>query len=311
MKKLISVIIPTHKRQRCLLKCLNSLVNQERPPDQIVIVFQGDEEINPEIYNLIKKCKHFIKFTTARIGQSNIVAAENKGLEYSIGEIICLIDDDAIAPKNWVNKTIKHYKNETVGSVGGVYFNYHPKKGFVRNRNPDKIGKIGWGGAIVGNFYDLSPQFENKLLVDHLAGGNMSFRKKLINSIDANLIYYWQGFEIDICHQIQNKGYKIIFDPTLTVNHFPKFSKEKRETSVFLTGGSHNTTYLLLKYSHSFIQGIIRISYLFLLERGKTPGIFIFLIKLLVIPSKNKTINGFLAGIRGKTQGIKTYLKCK
>jgi len=62
-----------------------------------------------------------------------ISAARNLGLAASTGDIVCFIDDDALAQPGWMLAIIDGYKDETVGGVGGPVHHMDGRLSMGRN----------------------------------------------------------------------------------------------------------------------------------------------------------------------------------
>ena len=112
-----SVIVCTFNRIDWLPKCLESLLAQDPRPDEIIVVdgpsVDGTREMLEE-----KEREGVLKLIRQR-RLDGISAARNLGLAASTGDIVCFIDDDAIAQPGWLKAIMGGYVDETVGGVGG------------------------------------------------------------------------------------------------------------------------------------------------------------------------------------------------
>jgi GT2 family glycosyltransferase len=87
----------------------------------------------------------------------------------------------------------------------------------------------------------------------------MSFLKKIFpKSFDKKCMgkRYQMHYEIDICLYLKRRGWKIVYDPSIQVNHYiaPKFEIINKDKNIrdrfnygFFVGMVHNETYYLLK----------------------------------------------------------------
>lgn len=94
---LISVVIPTYKRAAFLKKAVDSVLNQNYPNYEVIVVDDNDpfskervqtERVMHEYLDIEKV--HYIKHSENRNG----AAARNTGIQHSQGEYICFLDDD-------------------------------------------------------------------------------------------------------------------------------------------------------------------------------------------------------------------------
>src|SRR4051812_44978908 len=103
-----SVLIPSFGRPHFLHRCLASLIAQKTPPDEVIVVWQGDDVATKEgAEGLIDSAPFRLRVLHSQ--ERGVVPAENTALDASIGEIILLIDDDAVAPPDWVERHVAHY----------------------------------------------------------------------------------------------------------------------------------------------------------------------------------------------------------
>lgn len=97
MKKNISVIIPVYNVEKYIVECLESLLKQTQPFDEIIIIDDGSTDMSKKI------CQQYaMKYTNIiYYSQSNMGAAKarNKGLELAGGDYIFFIDADDMVPE--------------------------------------------------------------------------------------------------------------------------------------------------------------------------------------------------------------------
>ena len=95
MKK-ISIIIPNYNNARCIERCLSSVVKQEYPQKEIIVVDDGSDD------DSIAKIQSFIKlnedFDIQLICQSNLNAAvaRNRGMSVATGYYAFFLDSDDV-----------------------------------------------------------------------------------------------------------------------------------------------------------------------------------------------------------------------
>jgi cellulose synthase/poly-beta-1,6-N-acetylglucosamine synthase-like glycosyltransferase len=149
------------------------------------------------------------------------VPAENLALEHATGEYILLVDDDAVVPRDWVVQHLAHYREPSVGAVGGPAVNHQNGQPLpINGRTP--VGRITWLGRFIGNMHDQPPEWRSRpaFEADHLVGYNMSLRRCAFERFEDGLRRYWQMFEADVCLQVRARGYRVLFDPGIVVDHY-------------------------------------------------------------------------------------------
>jgi glycosyltransferase involved in cell wall biosynthesis len=272
-----SILIASYKRPRQLVRCLVSLRRQERAPDEVIIVCQADDwETKAVVERLQAKFPFVLKVPYC--ARPSIVEAVNAGLLQATGDIICLIDDDAVAPRQWLAKMLPHYLNPRVGAVGGPVQNFSPaREPFPINRQWPP-GKLCWFGKILGNMHDLPPQWaqRNPLTVDHLMGSNMSLRRSAFHEFENSLRTYWQYFELDACLQVRSTNRLILFDFSNRVKHFPGAEQSGRcSTAESVWNCAYNRAFVLSKHTVPALR-IWRLLYLVLLGTRQVPGLLMW-----------------------------------
>jgi GT2 family glycosyltransferase len=110
-----------------------------------------------------------------------------------------------------------------------------------------------------------------------LKGCCMAFRRRLFDTIDSRLkgtiTYRWED---DVCFAVCRNGGRLIYDPTLRVDHFPTKPADHFDDPEVLYISNHNTIYLMLKHNSAFRGGLF-LSYSFLLGDYDAYGLAAFL----------------------------------
>ena len=243
----LSVMIPTYRRGESLSRCLNGLAMQARPADQVVVITRPDDE---ESRRVMTEWSGMLPITPVSIDRPGVVQAMNRGLEFVSGDVVCCTDDDAVPHPDWLQK-IEHYfaADAQLGGVGGrdVVHEY----GGVVPAGAAVVGVIQPLGRIVGNHH-IGVGEERE--VDLLKGVNMSWRMAAVGSSRFDEDLRGQGaqvyFEIGFSLKIKRKGWRIVYDPRVLVDHFPaqRFdSDQRRAPSEEATENAAYNYYLMLR----------------------------------------------------------------
>lgn len=112
----ISIIIPTHKGENVILRCLNSLLNQTLSKElfEIIIIINGEKDItqkkisefinNNNMDNIII---HYLETPSASL-------ARNKGIVEARRKYITFIDDDDYVSKNFLEGLLNKASENTI-----------------------------------------------------------------------------------------------------------------------------------------------------------------------------------------------------
>jgi glycosyltransferase involved in cell wall biosynthesis len=125
-----SVLIIAHNEERYIAQCLQSLLNQNKKADEIVLIIHNSTDRTKNIAE-----KYPITIISFQ-GPAGIPYARIEGLKHVSGDIICCIDGDSFTIDNWVEEmTITLWKGnifagswvKSKGSVFGAISNVFTK----------------------------------------------------------------------------------------------------------------------------------------------------------------------------------------
>ena len=85
----ISLIIPTYNRCLLLKRALHSVLEQSRPPDEIIVVDDGSTDKTAEMLK-----QEFPQINTISQINKGVSAARNKGIQQAQGDWIAFLDSD-------------------------------------------------------------------------------------------------------------------------------------------------------------------------------------------------------------------------
>ena len=195
-------------------------------------------------------------------GQKGLSASRNIGIIHSSGDIICFLDDDAIADKHWVEELIKTYNEypDALG-VGGPIL---------------PLGKIPWW--MPEDFYWLLGVTPSSLHSNNIAkirntfGSNISFRKRVFEKV--GLFNEGLGFsgtklsqaeETEICIRCTKKlKGLILYNPKAIVYHHILPQRTKLS---YLLKRAYNQGFskAILKFLHRDFN-VLYVEYKYLIE---------------------------------------------
>ncbi len=280
----VSVLIPSWKRPQHLGRCLQSLAAQSRLPDQVILVWQAEDVETRDAAMRIRQSMPFHLDILHNV-ERGIVPAENLALAHATGRVIALLDDDVTAPHDWLSRHLSRLADPKVGAVGGPAINHFPDGTAFPIRRATPIGRLAWNGQLTGNMYDHPSDWASRepITVDHLVGYNMVLRRAAFDRFEVGLRPYWQLFELDACLQAQARGYRVVFDYSNVVRHYPTNTvydgSRDGDVDVKIFNGAHNLAFIHAKHS-VWPLAPFRLAQQLLVGRVNSPGIFASLVAI-------------------------------
>jgi GT2 family glycosyltransferase len=160
---LVSVVVPTCNRAETAARCLEALARQTHRSYEVIVVDDCSADDTPAQLRRIADEHPDLQLTLLRNEQQRGAnPSRNRGVRASSGEIICFIDDDAMARPDWLEHLAAAFDDP--GTSGAV--------GLVEDPEPRTI-------------FDLTFRGNQRIAVRpgpalRLAGTNMAFRREVL-----------------------------------------------------------------------------------------------------------------------------------
>ncbi len=302
----LSVIVPTYRRTNDLARCLGALQQQRRSADEIIVVVRDSDTQTWEFLDSSFQNELALKIVTVTV--AGVIAAMNAGVAAATGDIIAFTDDDAAPHTDWLARIETHYqRDEEVGGVGGRDLIQRSEPWFQGER--EVVGLLQWHGRLIGEHHRGVGSARE---VDVLKGVNMSFRRKVFEDLHFDERLRGTGaqvhFEVAFCLALRRKGWKLIYDPAVLVDHYiaQRFDEDQRYefNAVAFANAVHNETLALLEHL-SFSQRFIFLLWSFIVGTLQAPGL-VQLARLL--PSEGSiAARKYLASVQGRYEGWQTW----
>lgn len=196
----VSVVVCTYEGQATLAACLQSLLVQNHPALEILVVDDGSEQ------DLATLVSAFSGVRYLRQEHAGLSAARNRGLAETRGEIIAYTDDDCIADEDWLARLLLGFTDSPAVACGGP------------NVPPPPRGPM---EAIVA----AAPGAPAQVMLDdvqaeHLPGCNLAIRREALKAIGGFREHYQTaGDDVDVCWRLREAGGQLRFVPGAMVWH--------------------------------------------------------------------------------------------
>lgn len=189
----ISVIIPAYNEEKRIALCLDSLKEQTRTPDEIIVVDNNSKDNTAGI--AVTYGAKVLKET-----EQGIIPARNKGFDEAIGGILARTDADTTLPPDWLAKI---------------------EKSFAKDPNLVAVsGPAVFGSKAFSPIHNLFWFKSNKQLLGHptLFGPNFAIRKSAWLLVRDEICHDDKKVheDLDLAIHIANYG-RVMLDPTLIV----------------------------------------------------------------------------------------------
>ena len=300
-----TVIVPSYRRPGPLGRCLRALAVQAHAPSEVLVVLRDSDAEGRKV------AAHFasnLPVRTVSVSEGGLVAALNQGLDEARGDVIAVTDDDAAPRSDWLRSIVSYFESDpTVGAIGGRDVLHHQQ--FGKEKRAVVVGRIQWFGRAIGNHHcGTGPARE----VDILKGVNMTFRRRALEGIRFDRRLRGSGAQahndMAISLALKRRGWRLIYDPRLVVDHYPaeRFDEDQRDRfdPGALSNAVHNETLVLLEYLTGFRRGAF-VLWSLLVGTRSAPGLL-----QLVRPTVGDPgirFARFKAAMSGRWQGFRTW----
>lgn len=175
----VSTIIPTKNRRDYLKECLESIVVQTHPPDEIVIV---DNSTNDETEQYIKNWQDSVKFRCIYIRQikGGTASLRNTAIKRCSGDIVFFFDDDIILDRRYIQAMVEIFTADARNEIGGI-------TGWtwdIKDIGTISIGEPAEIGDIIQNGGDLSKKLQELVLYRY---GKDIFKESFVHHFTSRI----------------------------------------------------------------------------------------------------------------------------
>jgi glycosyltransferase involved in cell wall biosynthesis len=261
---MVCVIVPSFGRAAHLERCLNALADQERPADNVAVVHRPDDDRTVALVESWMD-RGVAGVSVDHPGQLEALRA---GIRKTTEDIVGFTDDDARPHSDWVSRILEHFRDPTIGGVGG-------RDRIIGMDGPSKepVGRITVWGKLIGNHHlGHGPPRE----VDVLKGVNMAFRREALTLPDRLRGSGAQPHnEVSVCLWAQRAGWRLVYDPAIVVEHdlAPRVEDDERDapTGSAIRDSSYNLVVSVLSARPELVRR--RTAYGLLVGDRGNPGV--------------------------------------
>ncbi len=267
------VVVCTLDRPEDLLRTLNSVRHQSRPPRRVVIVDASSTDSTRDAVGRWCNQHHPLPFAVSRVScEPGLPRQRNVGCSVSDADVVHFIDDDVTLDRSYIDQIMTVFERERererereheVVGVGGLITNQPPHRlrwyWRVALLDSSRRGVVLPSGA--NTVVTASAAAQD---VEWLSGCSMSFRRSLVaeNTFDESLEGYALMEDVDFGYRASQAG-RVVHQPTARLEHHAspvnRWARERRQRTVVCRRGwfvlKHGGRFHLVAFAWSVVAG--------------------------------------------------------
>lgn len=214
---MVSVVIPSFNRKKCVLKLLADIYAQEGVELEVIVV----DDSSPD--DTVEAIRHEYPLVTLLVNEVNggPCVARNRGIRSACGEVIVGLDSDVTVPDRHLLSKVLDAFRESPETTGFAFRIFKP------DGMTDDCPRW-WHPVPIASGKDR--RFET----DYFSGTAYAFRRDSV--IKAGLypeIFYMHYEEVELAFRILDEGGAIVYRPDLQVLHHANEVSRRSEIQVF------------------------------------------------------------------------------
>jgi glycosyltransferase involved in cell wall biosynthesis len=200
LRQKVSVYIPAYNVADYLPRCLDGLLAQTLPPDEILVIDDGSRDRTAEIascYPGVALIRH--------ASNKGLAATRNTAFRAARNELVASLDADCVPEPTWLAELVKHMMDSTVAGAGGKLAEGMQQNAADRWRAAHMPQH--WGDAPIRN-----PKF--------LFGCNNLFRRSVVLELGGyNEKRRTNGEDTDLSARLRERQFTLVYDPLARATH--------------------------------------------------------------------------------------------
>jgi len=192
----VSVIIPTYNASKTIDLCLASILKQDFPDYEVIVVDDGSSDDTRE------KIKKYRVRLISKVHMGT-PAARNTGFKASKGDILVFVDSDCVAKEDLIAKLIEPLKDSKIGVT----------QPWWEVANEGKLIP-----ALIFKTYEYFTR--NLKYPDFLWFYCFAIKRELLQKLGMFDVVGWRVEDVDFSYKVIKEGCKIYLMKEVTIGHF-------------------------------------------------------------------------------------------
>ncbi len=196
-QKDVSFYVPVLNAGAYLSRCLSSILSQDYPIREIIVIDNGSTDDSARIAESFMKIDKRVK--VVREMKKGLANARNTALKKVKGRFVASIDADCVIEPDWLSEIMKDFKDESIAGIGGR---------LVEDSRWRAVHlKQEWGDKRI-----INPPF--------LFGVNTVFRTDALKKTGGYNPRFLSNYEdVDVSKQLLAKNFKLVYEPKAVAHH--------------------------------------------------------------------------------------------
>ncbi len=212
MSLTLSVVVCTLDREGPLRQALLGLDRLTGPTIEVVVVN------GPSVDGTARLLGAYAgRIKTASCPEPNLSKARNIGLALCAGDVVALLDDDAVPHPFWARRLLARFSDPRMGGVGGYTVGRNGEHFQSRKIVCDRYGD----SHMMTELFNEQPLNQpGSFMYPAPMGTNVAFRRAALEEVggfDETFAYFLD--ETDVCLRLVDAGWRVGFEPSALVWH--------------------------------------------------------------------------------------------
>lgn len=250
----LSIVIVNFNTKAVISNCLDSLYTHyaKEFQNKIFEVFIVDNASSDGSVSYLRK-----KYSWAKLIENSENVGFSKANNYAIaksqGEYVLFLNPDTIVPQSTIKEIIAYLEKNPVVGIATC-------KVLLKNGTLDDASHRGFPTPLralfhfigLASLFPQSPFFNGYHLgyqdmhisheIDACAGAFLMIRRTVGDAVGwFDEDYFWYGEDLDLCFKVKQKGYKVMYVPTVTITHLKGASSGLKKHSQNLSSLDSDT----------------------------------------------------------------------
>jgi GT2 family glycosyltransferase/2-polyprenyl-3-methyl-5-hydroxy-6-metoxy-1,4-benzoquinol methylase len=227
-KPLVSIIILTFNKAAYTYQCLESLVKYSDISYEVILVDNGSTD---NTQTLLRQIDNIEQITNEK--NLGFIQGCNEGSRRANGKYLLFLNNDTIVTENWLSLLVTTAEsNRDCGAVGC-------KLVWLNGQLQEAGSMIFKDGSALGygrGDNPLKPEYNYLREIDFCSGACLLVRTDIFKRLEGFDERYIPAYyeDADLCIGIQNLGYKIIYQPQVTIFHHEFTSSSKEHATKYM-----------------------------------------------------------------------------